>query len=325
MPSSTSSSERARALIGRLGAFLGLTLLLLAGLEVAVRAMVSDPFALKYAELRQAPRAGQNLVLGASNTLGGIDPLHLDAAGVRWYNHAFTSANPAFFRRWYRLYRASNPAPARLIYGADWFMFQAGFLERTLEVDSEHLPLEDYLRLWLEPNASFAALLTNRSALLKHRIRLKNMLFLQEPALAPQPYHQGCMTRPVGNYAKLPPPGHTLNRAMVTEFEALLDTLRADRVAVILVQLPSYLPEIGEHPRQQAQLQAIARERGLTYLNYNGDRRSAFNRDRSLFADWVHLNARGAERISRRLAEDLAALGVIPRRQPNEAFSGVSR
>ena len=54
----------------------------------------------------------------------------------------------------------------------------------------------------------------------------------------------------------------------------------------------------------------LTREAGVSYLNYNGDRRSAFNDDPGNFVDWIHLNRRGTEAFSRRLRRDLDALGV---------------
>lgn len=323
MPSSTSSSKGPRALLGRLGAFLGLTLLLLAALEFAVRAMVSDPYALKYAQAYQSAPPHAHQVWGASPAMQGIHPRYMEASGLSVFNFAYSGGNPRFYQHWYAIYRQVNPAPRLVIYATDWFMFRRGFLGRSIATDAAYLPPASFLGLFSTPGVNWKLLALNRPALIKYRVEVKNSLFLQTDPPEDAAYYKGCWTLSRA-YRPLDPIPLDTDAGLVASFHALLDTLRADGVRVILVQPPTYAPDAGEHGQEQAHLQAIARERGLTYLNYNGERASALNYDRRHFTDWLHISAAGAERFSRRLGEDMAALGLNSERG-REEFSGVSR
>lgn len=308
MPSSTSSSDGARRFLLRLGCFLAVTVGLFVALELAMRAWVAgDIYAIKYASAFRPAPPERMLVLGASPALQGIHPRYLEEAGLSVYNFAYSGGNPAFFRAWYAIYRQHNPAPRRVVYATDWFMFRRGFLGRSIASDAEFLPLGAYVQLFAKPGISWASLTMNRLALIKHRVRLKNLLFLQTSDDLASAHYKGCVTH-TGRYQGKNPMSAETDPGMIAEFDALLDTFAADGVEVIFVQPPSYLPDTGEHPDDQARLAAIARTRGIPLLNYNGDRASAFNRERKNFNNWVHPSRIGAERFSRRLAQDLRPL-----------------
>lgn len=308
-PSSTSSSSGWAYLL-KLGGFLALTTCLVASLEVFTRWMMADRYQDKYAATCR-PGACPNVILGASTALGGIHPRYLEDARFGIYNFAYSGGNATFFRHWYRLFRQTHAAPALVLYATDWSMFQAHFLERTLEADAEYLPWPVFSGLFGEPDASPSRLIMNRLSLVKNRAQLKNLLFWQEPWPTPALYYKGfCTYDTPGAYQPGHRPSATVDTHLMADFQALLDTLKADGTRVVFVQPPNYTPDAGEHPEAQARLAAIARARAIPYLNYNGDRRSALNTDRGLYQDWLHLNLEGAERFSRLLRQDLDHLGV---------------
>jgi hypothetical protein len=180
-----------------------------------------------------------------------------------------------------------------------------------MAADVEFIPLSAYLGFFAEPHADISSLLTNRFSFIKRRAGLKNMLFLQRDSLIENAYYQGCayQVHPQA-YHKTPAPSAEVAPEQIAAFRALLARLKGDGARVVCIQMPSYTPEVGEHPKEQARLSALTREAGVPYLNYNGDRRTAFNDDAGNYIDWVHLNTRGAETFSRRLKQDLDALGV---------------
>lgn len=105
--------------------------------------------------------------------------------------------------------------------------------------------------------------------------------------------------------------------ASETETEAgrqhLIDLIRFEKTCtdrLVLVYLPEYLDPArpaSPHPRARVleSLRKIATAEGTPLLDYSAD---PLCRDRTNFFDTIHLNKRGAERFSARLAEDLTRL-----------------
>jgi hypothetical protein len=100
------------------------------------------------------------------------------------------------------------------------------------------------------------------------------------------------------------------------EVVALLDALRADGVRVAIVHLPTYLPLTVPHADALACYARLARERGFARFNYEQDPRLGIGADATDFRDWCHPLAGPSERISQRLAADLAASGFTAPGRP---------
>ncbi len=73
---------------------------------------------------------------------------------------------------------------------------------------------------------------------------------------------------------------------------------------------PEYLPGRSIPSGYKPKIWEIARKREIAFLDYNKELSSPLNYDESLYADWYHLNRRGAERFSAMLSAHL--VGIIP-------------
>lgn len=90
-------------------------------------------------------------------------------------------------------------------------------------------------------------------------------------------------------------------------FELLLDEFQKDNVTVIFVQAPEYCGVTSAMRTQNNEkILAIARERGIPFLNYNGEPHCEIRDDPSNYSDWGHLNGKGSTAFSKQLCRDLA-------------------
>ena len=101
-------------------------------------------------------------------------------------------------------------------------------------------------------------------------------------------------------------------------FDRIVRLLSENNVTLVLVSLP----EAGSDPGENAANGALADENGLWFINYN-----EASRLRSLdldcekdLRDASHLNALGADKLTRALAKDLTALNVITSREKNDTY-----
>lgn len=303
-----------RAFAWRATIFLGTLLLSLGAVDRSLAALVTDAAELKYQAMLDARLAHPHIVLGTSHAELGINPRHIEQEGFSLYNFAFSGSNPRYLRHWYELFRSRRPAPSLVLLSADWFLFKPS-LDRQFEQDSEYWPVTTFARsLLFTPELSRSAMLLNRFPLVKERQTLQQLFFPQERGgrFLIERYYKGYVPVEVQAFRWMEPERGLDHPARRADFERLLERLEADDVQVVFFQAPEHLPTAGEHPVENEQIAAIARDRGIPFLNYNTDRRSAMNLEKGYFIDWGHLNERGSEIFSRRLAEDLRALGVIP-------------
>lgn len=287
-------------------------LLLLMGVDASIGLATTRYEELKYRALFDREARHAHIVIGNSHAMHGIDPRQIEAPGFSLYNFAFSGGNPLFFERWYKLYRAYQPAPKVVLLSADWFIFKP-VLTRRFEHDAEYMPPAELAHLILDPLISVRTLLANRFPLIKEREPLARALIGEEPPtrVVVEAYHKGYAPYHVRRWGHQYPYKARDSRYYQAAFVRLLDLLAAEGARVVFVQVPEYLPDAGEHPVENARLEAIAAARGIPFLNYNAERKSAFNYDRSLFTDWGHMNERGSARFGPVLRDDLQALRLF--------------
>lgn len=310
-PSPLPAAATARRLISRLAALALSTLVILAGAEGLLRATTDDNVERDYAELFNGKTDWEGLVLGTSIAAHGIVPRLIARPGLRWYNFGVQGAAPAYHADWWRLYRATGRKPKRVLYAIEWFSF-TGTLSHIAEHDAEYLPLGLYLRWLVAPERSTSFLALNRWALYKARKPLQRALVQgrrTDLILHMDRYDHGYVpaTYVAFHETQRVDPGNVRPHVFAA-FRALVASWVAEGVDVVLVQAPSYTPLSGHHPIGTAAIAEVAREFRLPFLDYDGERRTAFNDVKANFIDYSHLSETGAQAFSRRLAADLPPL-----------------
>jgi hypothetical protein len=96
-------------------------------------------------------------------------------------------------------------------------------------------------------------------------------------------------------------------------FEALLNEFERDRIKVIFVEIPDYIPgrDSSTMERNMEVIQKIAKERNIPFLNYETERVTEINYNRNYYVDWAHLNGKGSEAFSKLLREDFESQGFL--------------
>ncbi len=290
-------------------------LLVVAGLEATTGLWLTAPIQskvhdLKYRDLFDRTQRHPNIVLGTSHAVYGIAPEKLSAPDFPVYNFGYRNATTLFYRKWYDVFTRYQGTPRTVIYCVDWFAF-TDHTNRTLESDARHFPADLFLDMLRDRRYVLHKLIAFRSTLFADRGFVKG-------ALMGNPMGRHDLSRFANGYvpyandagahqAKPWKPGKRVESHRI-DLERTLDRFRQDGVRVVLVQIPELLPVSGRHPAQNAEIAQIAAARGLPFLNYNEERRSALNDDASAFYDWGHLNDAGCQRFSAVLARDLKAL-----------------
>lgn len=297
--------------------------ILVGGLEASAALWLTAPTqatmdALKYRDLFDRTRRQEHLVIGTSHAVYGVEPGVLARAGLPVYNFGYRNATPRFYRDWYALFERLHGAPRSVIFAVDWFIF-TDHTNQRLETHSRFFPRDVFWSMLAERPGRAPALIANRFTLYADRARMKGALLGNQVGhhdLAR--FDQGYLpyANDAGAHRMRPWDDGERVEAYREDFERTLDAMARGGVRVVLVQIPELLPVAGEHPRQNAELAAIAARRGLPFLNYNGERRGPINEDKAMFYDWAHLNAAGCRRFSETLARDLRALPAYARTTP---------
>jgi hypothetical protein len=303
-----------RSALGATLAFgLGLVALLGACNELARRWRI-DLIAPKYQALFAAGPRYRHVLFGTSHTFYGVNPADLERRGHAVFNFGFERSNPTFYRAFYADLKAYHATPEAVYFGVD-----APFLKRTRDShryaqDSEYWPWPVFWDHLGQVDGGARAALANRFPLITQRESLQYKVtgttfrfhYLPERAyrgyvpIAPEPVAPGLQL-----IDQPDDPGFS------ADFLALLGTLQADRVRVVMFQTPVFGTFTGAYAAENQQLRTTARAFGFPFLDYNGALRSALNQDPTLFDGVGHLNVRGAERFSPMLARDLDALGAL--------------
>lgn len=132
-----------------------------------------------------------------------------------------------------------------------------------------------------------------------------------EELLPPRPYDPGRLAEDIRREALN---DYSVGGSEVAALEALVVALRQQGIAVVFVEMPlveeDYVPlhpeGADDYERFRKTLRRLADRQGVWLLPADG-----FPQDIVLFDDVYHLNVRGAELLTERLAEELPA-GIVP-------------
>lgn len=323
----TKTGSEFKVLTSRLCAFslLGLALLMLSNecLERSVSLQSSNPYFKQYRELVN-PKVNANIViLGSSRSLHGINPRYLEDNSKTAYNFSADSARGHFYKPWYGIFKKYYPKPDMAIFeiGSYWFT------EKGLSI-TDHI---DYFPLKLFWNALFnPSLLSDpdfpsdlfHPPVYKSMLRKKNKSIYLHDILTS--FHPAKGETRAGYHGYLPygegmpniPATEPYNSSNVAihhfapkRLIGLINKLLDDKIKVVLVDLPEFIPNRIRDPKIFRVLRNIAiTNSNIIFLDYNSeDNVTEFNFNGKYFIDYFHMSGEGggSTLFSKRLKHDL--------------------
>jgi hypothetical protein len=297
----------------RIGLFLSILLLILIVMNYWMDRELYPHYRRQYEEMFSAKVNADVVILGASHATHGINPRYLESDHLKIFNFALNGAGPLFYLKWYqKIFRPYYRKPWCIVYAVHWSMFDDQVLWRELEMDSKYFPAGFLLREFRHMKA-VKILLLNRFAFIRERKQLAGRLFgkSNQDVFPVSQYYRGFIPfETKRNLDKRDIVNPRNSETQINAFERLLDEFQKDGIKVIFVQVPGYLPgrELWNVSEGMRLLHQIAERRHIPFLDYEVEKVSAINTDRSLFSDWAHLNGKGSEAFSKLLARDLNPL-----------------
>ena len=274
-------------------------------------------YPLQYGEVFHPKVKADVIIMGASHATHGIHPRYLEIDHIKVFNFAYNGASPIFNLNWYeKVFQPNYPKPSCVIYGVHWVMFDGQFLQRRLEQDSKYFPFHFFLKELQDPR-SLSALLLNRFAFIRERRQIMPRIFKKKREGEVYPvsrYYQGYIpfeTKRDLDKKDLVNP--KIDPDQLKAFETLLNEFERERIKVIFVQVPDYIPgrDSSTMEMNMQLLQKIARERNIPFLNYESGKVTEINYIRDYYVDWAHLNGRGSEAFSKLLRNDFETQGFL--------------
>ncbi len=289
--------------------FLSILVTILALLNFWLDYETNPHYALHYKEVFD-PKVNANvIILGASHSAHGINPRYLEADQIRVYNFSMDGAGPSFNLEWYKkIFQTRYPKPLCVIYGVHWGMFDENLFRRKFDQDSRYFPRHLLLSEfgYLE---GFKTLILNRLAFVRERKQLLARIFgkQRDVYVLSRYYHGFIPYERKGRVEKKREVKPKNSEAEIRAFEELLDEFEKNKIRVIFVEVPGYLPSRDPSNIQKTMqlLDQIAEERKIPFLNYDTKIITNINTDPSLFSDWIHLNEKGSDAFSKLLRSDL--------------------
>lgn len=272
---------------------------------------LNPQYPLQYGEAFRPNVKADVIILGASHTAHGINPKYLEEGDLKVYNFSMDGTGPSFNLKWYkRIFELRYPTPACVIYGVHWGMFDEGVAHRKFEQDSQYFPFQ-FLFSEFRHVKELETLVLNRFALIRERKQLTERLFrgTRRAVVLSKYYHGFVPYERQGGLDKKKELTIKISEAQINAFEALLDEFEKNKIQVILVQVPGYLPaRDGLNIEESMKLiHKIAEKRRILLLDYDTDKITNINTDRSMFSDWIHLNEKGSDAFSKLLKGDIAS------------------
>jgi lysophospholipase L1-like esterase len=266
-------------------------------------------YPLQYREVFHPKVNADMIILGSSDATHGINPRYLEKGHLRVFNFSLNGAGPSFYLMWYRkIFQPNYPRPLYVIYGVHWSMFDENLLKRALEQDSKYFP-NQFLFHRISDFAELRTLVMNRVAFIRERKQLTDRLFRRhrEVYLLSKYYNGFIPYERRGGLDRKRNVKPKNSQARIGAFEELLDEFEKNGIRTILVQIPGYLPaRHDENIRESMEiLNRVAKERKIPFLDYDTKKITNINTDRSMFADWIHLNEKGSDAFSQLLRNDL--------------------
>lgn len=275
---------------------------------------IIDHYDLKYAEIYEQNVKAENIILGTSHAAHGVNPKYLETDSAKYFNMAINGASPEFYLKWYlNIFKPNYPKPKRIFYCVDWFMFNKYYLWRKFEHDSKYYTINYFLNAILKSKKNKYTLFYNRFDLLRERKHAQYIFYKKKsfyPFLMNKSYNGFVPYAKLGDYmgnTKQLIPDHNKWKS---DFNTLLNEFEKDKIDVIFVCLPEYLPswKCRNIDNKLHYLDSIASSRKIKYLNYNTEKKSKLNFDLSSFYDWGHLSDEGSTFFSKILKNDLDSL-----------------
>ncbi len=274
-------------------------------------------YPLQYGEAFHPRVKADVIIMGASHATHGIHPRYLEIDHIKVFNFAFNGASPVFNLNWYqKVFQPNYPKPSCVIYGVHWVMFDSQFLQRRFEQDSKYFPFRFFLKE-LRDLRSFSTLLLNRFAFIRERRQIMPRIFKRKREGEVYPvsrYYQGYIPfETKRNLDKKDLANPKIDPDQVKAFETLLNDFERERIKVIFVEVPDYIPgrDSSTMEMNMQLIQKIARERNIPFLNYESGKVTEINYIRDYYVDWAHLNGRGSEAFSKLLRNDFEIRGYM--------------
>jgi len=265
------------------------------------------------------PRVKADVVIfGASHTAHGINPKYLEEGHFKVYNFSMDAAGPSFNLKWYKkIFQPHYPKPFCVIYGVHWGMFDENLAHRRFEQDSKYFPggflFREFLGVkGLEDLERVKTLFLNRFGIFRERKKLANRLLRREtdPYVLSGFYNGFIPYEREGGLDKKRDIAPKNGEAQVKAFEELLDEFEKNKIEVIFVEVPGYLPARTPSNVEEGNrlVNKIAEQRKILFLDYDTKKITNINTDPSMFSDWLHLNGKGSDAFSKLLKSDLESL-----------------
>lgn len=253
------------------------------------------------------------IILGTSHSTHSLRPKILDKSGITFYNYALNGASPEFNYNWYnRIYRPYNESPSYCLFGVDFFMFDKNWLWRSFEQDAEYFSYEVFFKeLFLNNRSNKKDLIINRFPFLKYRSQIKSSLKLKhgDPSFNMSNYDRGYISYSTAFESTRfePKLKFKVDKIQIEYFKILVNQMISDNIKIFFIFPPEYGIDIAKYNKMESLkiINEIANQYAIPILNYNTDLRSDINKDILLFSDWGHMNHRGAEIFSNKIANDL--------------------
>jgi hypothetical protein len=267
-------------------------------------------FPLQYDEAFHPRVKADVIIMGSSHATHGVHPGYLEMDHLKVFNFAFNGASPLFNLNWYqKVFRPNYPKPSCVIYGVHWVMFDGQFLQRKFEQDSKYFPFRFFLKE-CQDLRGFSTLLLNRFAFIRERRQILPRIFKRKREREVYPlsrYYHGYIpfeTRRDLDKKDLANP--RIESDQLKAFEELLNEFEQDRIKVIFVEIPDYIPgrDSSTLEKNMELIQKIAKGRNIPFLNYETERVTEINYNPNFYVDWAHLNGKGSEAFSKMLRSD---------------------
>jgi hypothetical protein len=319
--------------------FLSVLIVILVPLNLWLDRELNPHYPLQYSEVFHPKVNANMIILGASHATHGINPRYFETDHLKVYNFSLNGAGPSFNLKWYKkIFQPYYPRPLYLIYGVHWGMFDENLLRRKFDNDSKYFPHHLLFNEFSYLEA-LKTLMLNRFAFIRERKQLlPRMLGKQPEVFVLSSYYHGFIPyERKGGLEKKKDVKPKNSEAQIRAFEELLGELEKDKIEVIFVQAPGYLPARDDSNIEEGMqlLNKIAKERKIPFLDYDTKRITNINTDPSMFSDWIHLNEKGSDAFSELLKSDLEFVlkqrpaeergPSVPRRLSNEKKSPVGQ